>query len=435
MIFYKKKMTKSILNIDKKETQETGSKESNRFNNERNYFSGSKYLETIKNLNLHDAELHSHLHLFDFSTLLSISDLQGNIVFVNKKFCEISKYSEEELIGMPHNIVRHPLVPSSFFSELWETIGNGGVWNGEIKNSAKDGTPYWVIATIAPVLGNNGKPIKYISMQVDITRQKKIEEELRYAKRKIDQEMYDNVNYAKHIHNSFLTPEDELKAVFPESFLIYKAQKIISGDFYRVEQYDNKSLVVLGDSTGHGFSASYISIMVLNILTRIVKPGHGNPSKILHTIHKEINQITHLNKKNPFIESADTIVCSIDQESLKMNYASAKMRGIVISNGEIKELEKDRCSIGELSEMEFCLTDHNIQLIGGDCIYLFSDGIIDQFGGARDKKFSYSQLLSILKENHCQTMVQQKKNISDVLSSWQGNNEQTDDMTILGLRI
>ena len=175
--------------------------------------------------------------------------------------------------------------------------------------------------------------------------------------------------------------------------------------------------------------------MVLNILTRIVKPGHGSPSKILHTIHKEINQITHLNKKNPFIESADTIVCSIDQDSLQMNYASAKMRGIVISNGEIKELEKDRCSIGELSEIEFCLTDHNIQLREGDCIYLFSDGIIDQFGGQKDKKFSYSQLLNILKENHSEPMAQQKKNIGDVLSSWQGNNEQTDDMTILGLRV
>ena len=430
-------MVNSILNTVKKvkEYQVDDSEESIRFVNGHSYSKGSNYFETIKNLSFHDAELHSHMHLFDFSTLLSISDLQGNIIFVNKKFCEISKYSENELIGMPHNIIRHPLMPSSFFKELWETISNGSVWKGEIKNIAKDGTSYWVIATIAPLLGNNGKPIKYISMQVDITIQKQLEEELRYAKRKIDQEMYDNVNYAKHIHNSFLTPEDELKAVFPESFLIYKAQKIISGDFYRVEQYDNKSLVVLGDSTGHGFSASYISIMVLNILTRIVKPGHESPSKILQTIHKEINQITHLNKKNPFIESADTIVCSIDQDSLQMNYASAKMRGIVISNGEIKELEKDRCSIGELSEIEFCLTDHNIQLREGDCIYLFSDGIIDQFGGQKDKKFSYSQLLNILRENNSEPMAQQKKNIGDVLSSWQGNNEQTDDMTILGLRV
>ena len=430
-------MVNSILNTKKevKGYQENGFGESIEFVNGHSYSKGSNYFETIKNLNFHDAELHSHMHLFDSSTLLSISDLQGNIIFVNKKFCEISKYSEDELIGMPHNIIKHPLMPSSFFKELWETISHGNIWKGEIKNTAKDGTPYWVIATIAPLLGNNGKPIKYISMQVDITIQKQMEEELRYAKRKIDQEMYDNVNYAKHIHNSFLTPEDELKAVFPESFLIYKAQKIISGDFYRVEQYDNKSLVVLGDSTGHGFSASYISIMVLNILTRIVKPGHGSPSKILHTIHKEINQITHLNKKNPFIESADTIVCSIDQDSLQMNYASAKMRGIVISNGEIKELEKDRCSIGELSEIEFCLTDHNIQLREGDCIYLFSDGIIDQFGGQKDKKFSYSQLLNILRENHSEPMAQQKKNIGDILSSWQGNNEQTDDMTILGLRV
>ena len=103
------------------------------------------------------------------TSIVSEADLKGDIISVNDKFLEISKYSREELIGKPHNTTRHPDMPKETFKELWSTIGRGKTFRGIIKNRAKDGTPYYVDAVIAPVLGDNGKPRKYIGVRYDIT--------------------------------------------------------------------------------------------------------------------------------------------------------------------------------------------------------------------------------------------------------------------------
>lgn len=382
-----------------------------------------------------EAELSSHMQILNMCSLLSVSDLKGRIIYANDKFCKVSGYTLDELLDNPHNIVRHPDMHSAVFKDMWSTIGKGKVWQGEIKNRKKDGTAYWVLATIAPVMGNNGKPMRYISVRVDITEQKKIEEELREAKKRMDEELFQNITYAKHVHNAFLTPEEEFKTAFPESFLIYRAQKIISGDFYRIERKEKRSIIVLGDSTGHGVSASYISVMALNILNRIIDSKSHYPCEMLKTLNKELNKITHKSKSNPLIESADMIICCIDHEQMQLNYASAKMRGIIIRAGEIIELEKDKCSIGEMHNKKLLLTNRTISLQPKDCIYLFTDGITDQFGGANDKRFSYRTLLNTLKENTRFSMPMQRRVIERMLMDWQGNNEQTDDMTLMGFKI
>jgi serine phosphatase RsbU (regulator of sigma subunit) len=111
------------------------------------------------------------------------------------------------------------------------------------------------------------------------------------------------------------------------------------------------------------------------------------------------------------------------------------MRGIIIRNKEIIELEKDKYSIGEFSNKLIRLTRHIIQLESKDCIYLFSDGIVDQFGGKNNKKFNYKNLKEVLVKNCELPMSSQKTIISNVLEEWQGSNEQTDDMTLLGIQV
>jgi methyl-accepting chemotaxis protein len=107
--------------------------------------------------------------ILDVSCIVSEADLKGNILTANDKFVEVSKYTREELIGSPHSLLRHPDMPKEVFKTLWSTIGKGNIFNGTIKNRAKDGTPYYVDAYIAPVLGPNGKPVKYIGVRYDIT--------------------------------------------------------------------------------------------------------------------------------------------------------------------------------------------------------------------------------------------------------------------------
>ncbi len=114
-------------------------------------------------------ELRVRADMANLTSIVSEADLKGDIVTVNDKFTEISKYSREELVGQPHNVTRHPDMPKAVFKEVWSTIGRGKTFRGMIKNRAKDGTPYYVDAVIAPVLGENGKPTKYIGVRYDIT--------------------------------------------------------------------------------------------------------------------------------------------------------------------------------------------------------------------------------------------------------------------------
>ena len=142
------------------------------------------YLTTQERL---QSELETRMDQINVACLVSESDLKGNVTFVNDKLCEVTQYTREECMGQPHSMFRHPDSPKEIFKEMWATIGKGNIFRGVIKNKKKDGDPYWVDAIIAPVMGPNGKPTKYIGVRYDITEQTLKEEELKVSKAKSDQ--------------------------------------------------------------------------------------------------------------------------------------------------------------------------------------------------------------------------------------------------------
>jgi len=146
--------------------------------NDLDYIEGYVYdIDCEKNESLAINSLSAYQRAIDTASIVSITDTHGRIIYANEKFCEISKFSKEELIGSNHRIINSGFHNADFFMDLWHTIKTGKIWHGEIKNKAKDGSYYWVDTTISPIFNNEGRIIQYLSIRSVITKRKKLEQE------------------------------------------------------------------------------------------------------------------------------------------------------------------------------------------------------------------------------------------------------------------
>ena len=156
--------------------------------------------QKIENILINENELKLYIDIIDHVAIISETDLKGNITYVNDLFCEVSGYSKEELIGQPHNIIRHPDMPKGVFEHIWDTISQGNIWRGKIKNQAKNGEPYYVDAHISPMYKADKKTVKgYIAVRFITTE---AEMEKRVFKQRVIQSIIQYKSSLSHYESS-----------------------------------------------------------------------------------------------------------------------------------------------------------------------------------------------------------------------------------------
>lgn len=247
-------------------------------------------------------------------------------------------------------------------------------------------------------------------------------------------EITDSITYAKRIQEAILPPESIIKNLLPNSFFLYKPKDIVSGDFYWLEQKDNKILFAAVDCTGHGVPGAFVSIVGHNGLTRSINEfGLTQPAQILNKLNELVEE-TLRQKDNEVRDGMDISLCSIDFSNNQLQYSGANNPLYLVRNGEILITKADKQPIGGTGENKR-FTNHTIELQKNDSIYIFSDGFADQFGGLKDKKYGYAQFRKLLLSIQNKPMLEQLNSLDTEFNNWKGETEQLDDVCVIGVRI
>ncbi len=249
-------------------------------------------------------------------------------------------------------------------------------------------------------------------------------------------EIKDSIDCAKRIQNSILPDKTLLSKIAPDSFILFKPKDTVSGDFYFFRKDEKSSLLAVADCTGHGVPGammSMIGIEKINYLFRRTK----DPCDILKKLNKRmrtaLSTVDHESS-----EGMDVALCNIDTENNILKFSGANRPLWIIRKGEteIEEILGTKNAIGyrftnNLNPDYEC---HEKKLNAGDTFYIFSDGFADQFGGERKKKITTRRFKQILLSIQDKTMDQQGQYLNDFVEKWKGDDEQIDDILVIGIR-
>ena len=374
-------------------------------------------------------------------TTESILFVQGKrIVEQNLAFLKLTGYDEVEVL--------HQNIDFFFDTNIFSVLNSTGI---ETELICKNNKKIYVTVSSANIVRKSNKVI--VLRIRDITEQKNAEkkialqtEQLQEANKIVEllkiieaknHDITTSIRYAQRIQLALLPQRSQMKEFFQDYFVLYKPRDIVSGDFYWLQNVsENLVMLAVGDCTGHGVPAVFMSMLGIAALNNItLQKKIYSPDKVLAELRKEIYYLLKQDE-NERREGMDIALCLIDYKELKVQFAGAKNDLIYIQNNEMQVLKGSKAYIGgTISHTNFDL--HEFNLLGTTAIYLFSDGYRDQIGGLKKRKIGSPQFRSILEQVESQPMRDQQLFLEQFFTQWMhdGNEAQLDDVAIVGVKI
>lgn len=276
-----------------------------------------------------------------------------------------------------------------------------------------------------------------------------------FKEKKQNIEFHQSLEYAKRVQDVILPNESTMQNLFENYFGYFSAKDVISGDFFWVKEIGGVKLIAVADCTGHGVPAALLTMICYEQLNLTVsRYGCRNPEDILKKVNDLIVCFMKQNGDYELNDGMDISLCSIDTDYNILRFAGAVRPLYIVSDNlkfikvddsrvniltgdsgkKLYEIKGDRNSIGGGYE-NFTINEQVIELKNDDLLYLFSDGLIDQFGGENKKRFKSKQLKQLILGINERDLSGQKSIIANTINTWKGPEEQTDDIALIGIRL
>lgn len=247
----------------------------------------------------------------------------------------------------------------------------------------------------------------------------------------------ESILYARRIQQAILPQEDEIKMVFPNSFVFFRPKDVVSGDFYWFSQVNGLYILAVADSTGHGVPGAFMSMIGNDMLNQVVNDGSvSNPAEALELMDTKIGKALSKGRNSSEMkEGIEMAMVAFDRGFGSLHFSGAGRPLFVLRKGEILEYKPTNQTLGIFSACREPFRLHTIPLEKNDIVYLFTDGFSDQFGGPRNKKFLTKRFRELLLLIASKPMDEQKMAIENTFEGWKGKQKQVDDICIVGIKI
>lgn len=368
--------------------------------------------------------------------LIFTIDLNGNFTFVNHTFIQRTGFSNEEILGTDSlQIVQDDYQDEIgyFYREHFRLRKSSSY--KEFPIVTKTGEIIWIGQHVNTIFapGTKNHITGFISLARDVTEDRKKKQLIEMQR----DDITDSINYAQKIQFNLLPNIRLFEEHFGDHFIMFSPKDIVSGDFYWMQKIDDLLVLGLGDCTGHGVPGAFMTLLGINMLNNVVLEARlTDPGMILTQLDSRLEEYFGTRNSQKMTDGMELTICVIDEKNNSISYACAGSRFLIHRAEDGFTMYKGNTEhIGDQKPKNFkgYMTQYT-ELTEKDTLYLLSDGFQDQFGGPKNKKYSFRRLLELLEANVNLCMEDQRMMIEEEFDNWMALQLQTDDVTILGVQ-